>query len=315
MIVALAGGVGGAKLAFGLSRVLPAQQLTLVVNIGDDFEHLGLHIAPDLDTVMYTLAGLANPETGWGVAGESWNFIAAAERLGAPGWFRLGDRDMATHVLRLERLRAGRTLTEVTAEFCSKLGIGCTVLPASDNPVRTTLRTDVETLAFQDYFVRLRCEPAVQSFHFRGAETARANPRALAALADPGLEAILFCPSNPFVSIAPILAIPALDRAFQEARVPKIAVSPIIGGQAVKGPAAKMMRELGLDVSVVGIARHYRGLIDGLVLDEADAALAGEVEALGLKAKVLPTMMRDDQDRIRLARDVLAWARSWPRAS
>jgi LPPG:FO 2-phospho-L-lactate transferase len=315
MMVALAGGVGGAKLAFGLNRVLPPDRLTLVVNTGDDFEHLGLHIAPDLDTVMYTLAGLANPETGWGVVGETWGFMQAAERLGAPNWFRLGDRDMATHVLRAERLRAGRSLTEVTAEFCTRLGIGCTVLPASDDPVRTTVRTDAGTLAFQDYFVRLHCEPAVKSFHFRGAETARANPKALAALADPRLEAVVFCPSNPFVSVAPILAIPALDRAFQDAKAPKIAVSPIIGGQAVKGPAAKMMRELGLDVSALGVARHYRGLIDGLVLDQADAALAPEVEALGMRAAVLPTMMRDDRDRIRLARDVVGLARSWPRAS
>ena len=315
MIVALAGGVGGAKLAFGLSRVLPPDQLSIIVNTGDDFEHLGLHIAPDLDTVMYTLAGLANPETGWGVVGESWAFMGAVERLGGPAWFRLGDQDMATHITRAEHLRAGQSLSQVTRALCQKLGIGCAVLPMSDDPVRTMVRTSGDTLAFQDYFVRLKCEPVVTGFAFHGAETARANADARAALSDPKLQAVLFCPSNPFVSIAPILAVPGLDKAFRAARVPKIAVSPIVGGAAVKGPAAKMMHELGLDVSALGVARHYRGLIDALVLEEADSVLAPQVEALGLRAPVMPTMMRNDEDRVRLARAVLDLARSWTSAS
>jgi len=309
MIVALAGGVGGAKLAFGLSRVLPPDQLTIVVNTADDFEHLGLHIAPDLDTVMYTLAGLANPETGWGLAGESWNFIAAAERLGAPSWFRLGDRDMATHVLRAERLRHGASLTEVTGELCGRLGVTHTVLPMSDDPVRTIVQTDADELAFQDYFVRLRCEPVARGFRFAGAETAKANAQALAALAK--AEMVLFCPSNPFVSIAPILAVEGFRAAIGTCRGPVIAVSPIVGGAAVKGPAAKMMAELGLDVSVIGVAQHYRGVIDGLVLDTQDAALAGAVEVQGIHAPVMPTMMRNDADRIALARAVVDLARSW----
>jgi LPPG:FO 2-phospho-L-lactate transferase len=304
MIVALAGGVGGAKLAFGLAQVLPPERLSIIVNTGDDFEHLGLTVCPDLDTVMYTLAGLANPETGWGLAGETWNFMTAVERLGGPTWFRLGDRDIATHVTRTEALRSGKTLTDVTATLCAGLGIGCTVLPMSDDPVRTTVDTADGVLAFQDYFVRLRCEPAVRGFRFAGAERAKANPRALAALAQ--ARAIVLCPSNPFVSIGPMLAVAELDKAIRCARMPIVAVSPIIGGAAVKGPAAKMMHELGLDVSVVGVAAHYRKLVDTLVLDETDAALAPAVEAMGLCAPVMPTLMKSDADRIALARRVLA---------
>jgi LPPG:FO 2-phospho-L-lactate transferase len=313
MIVALAGGVGGAKMAFGLSRVLPPEQLTIIVNTADDFEHLGLHVAPDLDTVMYTLAGLANPETGWGLAGETWGFMSAIERLGGPSWFRLGDHDIATHVLRSERLRAGERLTEVTAELCAALGIRCAVLPMSDDPVRTMVETPTGILPFQEYFVHLKCEPAVRGFSFAGAATAKPSERALAALAQ--AEAIVFCPSNPFVSVAPILAVAGLDKAIRTAKAPIVAVSPIIGGAAVKGPAAKMMLELGLDVSVVGIASHYRKLVDGLVLDEADAVLAPAVEATGLRASVMPTLMRNDADRIRLAQATLDWVRGWTSGS
>jgi LPPG:FO 2-phospho-L-lactate transferase len=313
MIVALAGGVGGAKLAFGLAHVLPPEQLTIVVNTGDDFGHLGLHVSPDLDTVMYTLAGLANPETGWGLAGETWNFMRAVERLGGPNWFRLGDHDIATHVTRTDALRSGKTLTEVTATLCKILGIRCAVLPMSDDPVRTMVDTTDGPLAFQDYFVRLRCEPAVRGFRFAGAETAKASPRALNALGK--ARAIVLCPSNPFVSIAPLLAVDGFDKAIRGARAPVIAVSPIIGGTAVKGPAAKMMQELGLDVSVVGVAAHYRTLVDTLVLDEADAALAPAVEAMGLRAAVMPTLMRSDADRIALARRVIELAGAWTSAS
>lgn len=313
MIVALAGGVGGAKMAFGLSRVLPPDQLTVIVNTADDFEHLGLQVCPDLDTVMYTLAGLANPETGWGLAGETWGFMSAIKRLGGPDWFRLGDHDIATHVLRTERLRAGKRLTEVTSELCAALGIRCAVLPMSDDPVRTMVETPDGVLPFQEYFVHLKCEPVVRGFQFEGAATAKPSARALAALAQ--AEAIVLCPSNPFVSIAPILAVAGLDKAIRTAKAPVVAVSPIIGGAAVKGPAAKMMLELGLDVSVVGIASHYRKLIDGLVLDEADAALAPAVEAMGVRGAVMPTMMRNDNDRMRLARATLDWVRGWTSAS
>jgi LPPG:FO 2-phospho-L-lactate transferase len=299
MILALAGGVGGARLADGLAALL-GRELVVVVNTGDDFEHLGLSISPDLDTVMYTLAGIANPETGWGIAGESWNFLEQIGRLGGPDWFRLGDRDLATHVLRTERLRRER-LTTITADLCRRLGIAARVLPMCDAPVRTMVETEGGPLAFQDYFVRLRCAPSVRGFAFVGAERAEPSPEIRAALGDAGLAAILLCPSNPFVSIDPILAVPGLKALLRGRGVPIVAVSPIIAGAAVKGPAAKMMQELGLEVSALAIAEHYRGFIDALLVDESDAALAPRIERLGIAAPVAPTLMRTREDRRRLA--------------
>jgi LPPG:FO 2-phospho-L-lactate transferase len=308
MIVALAGGVGGAKLADGLARHL-GRELTVIVNTGDDFEHLGLHVSPDLDTVMYTLAGIANPEQGWGLAGESWNFLDQLARLRGPSWFRLGDRDLAVHVLRSERLRRGERLTAVTADLCAALGIASRILPMTDAPVRTIVETADGPLPFQDYFVRLRCEVAVTGFRFDGIDDARPSPEVAAALGDPALEGIILCPSNPFVSIDPILSVPGMRALLGQAGVPVVAVSPIIAGAAVKGPAAKMMKELGLAISSLTVASRYRGLVSGLIVDAADAALRPDIEALGMAVRSMDTLMRDGADRERLAAQCLAFAR------
>jgi LPPG:FO 2-phospho-L-lactate transferase len=309
-VVALAGGVGGAKLADGLMRCRGGE-LTVIVNTGDDFEHLGLSISPDLDTVMYTLAGIANRETGWGITGETWHALAQLARLGGPDWFRLGDRDLATHILRTERLRRGERLTAITADLCAALGIAARVLPMTDDRVRTIVHSGEERYAFQDYFVRLRCAPPVTGLTFEAAAAARPSAEVTAALADASLAAIILCPSNPYLSIDPILAVPGLRDAIVAAQVPVLAVSPIIGGTAVKGPAAKMMKELGFGASVVTIARHYAGLIGGLVIDDADAQHAGEIEASGVRVRVSAILMRDADDRTRLAAECLAFAREF----
>jgi LPPG:FO 2-phospho-L-lactate transferase len=303
-VVALAGGVGGAKLADGLAQLL-GERLTAIVNTGDDFTHLGLHISPDLDTVMYTLAGIANPQTGWGIAGETWNFLGQVERLGGPAWFRLGDRDLASHVLRTQRLAAGDSQSAVTAALARALGVTARLLPMSDDPVRTIIRTDSGELPFQDYFVRLACAVPVRSIRYDGAPAARLNP-ALAAVAD--LSAIIICPSNPYLSVDPVLAVPGMRAWLRAQGCPIVAVSPIVGGAAIKGPAAKIMAELGAPVSAVGIARHYAGLVDGLVIDAADAGLAAEIAAEGMAVKVAQTVMSSRDDRVALARACLGFA-------
>ena len=306
-VVALSGGVGGAKLALGLSRVVPSDRLVIVANTGDDFEHLGLHVAPDLDTVMYNLAGLSNEMTGWGREGETWSFLGALEEIGGETWFRLGDRDLAVHVERTRRLARGETLSDVTAALCERLGILPRVVPMSDQPVRTLIATARGELAFQHYFVRERCEPEVKGFRFAGIEQARPSPAFAEVLADPELEAIVICPSNPFVSVDPVLAVPGVEAAVREAAAPVIAVSPIIAGSALKGPAAKMMRELRVPATAVEVARHYtrRGLLDGFVLDQQDEALRGEIEALGIAVAVTDTVMVSLDDRERVAQVVL----------
>jgi len=304
-ILALAGGVGGAKLAEGLAAILPPGELTVAVNVGDDFEHLGLHISPDIDTVTYTLAGLNNKEQGWGLEGETWNFITALERLGGEAWFRLGDRDIATHIERTRRLKT-ETLSAVTADFAARLGIRQKIVPVSDDPVRTMVRTDHGLLAFQDYFVRLRCAPRVEKLEFPGIEDMTPSAGLLAALAAPNLETIVICPSNPFLSILPILSIPGIRLALEGRDAPLVAVSPIIGGEAVKGPAAKIMDELGYTVSSVGVAGFYGRLLDGLMIDTVDAHLAPEID--GSEVLVGDTMMRNSEDRRRVAADVLAFA-------
>jgi LPPG:FO 2-phospho-L-lactate transferase len=313
MIVALAGGVGGARLAAGLQQCMAPGDLTVIVNTADDFEHLGLSISPDLDTVMYTLAGLENAEQGWGLAGETWSFMEAMARLGGETWFRLGDRDLATHVERTRRLKDGEPLSKIARALCVRLGVRCRVLPMCDGRVRTRVETDEGWLAFQDYFVRRRCVPRLVSLEFDGAAEARALPAALDALSDDALEAIVLCPSNPFVSIAPILAVAGLRQALDQRRVPLVAVSPIVGGAAIKGPAAKMMAELGVDTSALGIARHYLGLVDGLVIDAVDRALAPQIDALGIPVHVTDTIMRDGESRRRLAAETLSFARNLPR--
>jgi LPPG:FO 2-phospho-L-lactate transferase len=308
MIVALAGGVGGAKLADGLARVVTHERLTIAVNTGDDFTHLGLHVSPDLDTVMYTLAGRNNTETGWGLAGETWSFMEALGRLGGETWFRLGDQDLATHVERTRRLGAGETLSTVTADLCRRLGIDHPVVPMSDDPVRTIVLTEDRTLAFQDYFVRLGCEPTVTGFTFDGAAAARPSPALHEVMVSGATEAVVICPSNPFVSVDPILAVPNIAGWLDRRTFPVVAVSPIVGGRAIKGPAAKMMDELGEEVSALTIARHYGERLDGLVIDVADEALAPVIEALGPRVTVAETVMKNAADRAQLAAAVIAFA-------
>jgi LPPG:FO 2-phospho-L-lactate transferase len=312
LVVALSGGIGGAKLALGLSRVLPGDELLIVANTGDDFEHLGLSISPDIDTLMYTLAGLDNPATGWGRRDETWSFMASIGALGGEDWFRLGDRDLATHVERTRRLRAGETLSQVTSDFCRRVGIGPRILPMSDDRVRTRVKTDDGWLDFQDYFVRQQCRPVVRELAFEGAAQARPQPEILAALARGAVRAVVICPSNPFLSVEPILAVPGLKEAIAAAGAPVVAVSPIIGGQAVKGPTAKMMRELGLEASAGAVARRYGTLLDGYLIDAADLAETASISATVTPAPILMTSL---EDREALARRVLAAADALRRGS
>ena len=302
-IVALAGGVGGAKLAHGLAQILSPEDLTVIVNTGDDFEHYGLYISPDLDTVCYTLAGLANPETGWGRVDETWNAIENAKRLGGPSWFNLGDQDIGTHLERTRRLSKGQTLSQITRDFCNAWGVGPTVLPMSDQPIRTIVETDEGDLAFQEYFVHRKCEPKVKGFRFEGVEIAKAAPDAFEALE--AADAVVICPSNPWVSIDPILQV--LDLRSTVHRPPSIiAVSPIIGGETVKGPAAKMYAELGIQPSALAVAEHYRDLLSGFVLDNVDKELS---ERIDIPTLTTDTLMNSLTKRARLASDVLNFIR------
>ncbi len=304
-VVALAGGVGGAKLADGLAQVLQPGELTIVVNTGDDFEHFGLKICPDLDTVCYALAGIANPETGWGRQGETWRAIESAERLGAPTWFHLGDLDLGTHLERTRRYHAGQPLSQVTADFCRAWGIQAKVLPMTDDRVATVVHTQHEgDLAFQEYFVHRRCEPQVTGFDFIGIETARPAPGVLDALQNADL--IVICPSNPWVSIGPILAVPGIQELV--AARPVVAVSPIVGGKAIKGPAAKMYAELGFVPSALTVARHYGTLVKWLVIELIDANQVDEIHHSGIIPFATETIMVSREDRIRLARKILELA-------
>ena len=310
-MVALAGGVGGAKLAHGLYRALPAAALTVLVNTADDFTLHGLRICPDLDTVLYTLAGLANPATGWGVAGDTFAALDMLRRYGAGDtWFQLGDRDFATHILRTQRLAEGRPLSAVIGEMAAALGVSATLLPMSDTPVATLVRTDAGDLSFQDYFVRRHHSDQVRCLAFTGVEAARAPAALGAALA--GAEAIIFCPSNPLVSIGPILAVPGVRDLLRDSPAPRVAVSPIVGGKALRGPADQMLATLGHEVSALGVARLYAGLIDGMIIDSLDAGLAPPIAALGLQVEVTNTIMQDDSDRQALAETALAFAARLP---
>ncbi len=299
-VVALAGGVGGARLCQGLSQCLPAHQLTVVVNTGDDFEHWGLQICPDLDTVMYTLASLNDTAQGWGVRGDTRHLMQALARLGGEEWFALGDQDVATHLMRTTLLKT-HSLSAVTAQLCQRLGIQVTVVPMSDQPVRTQVETDQGRLAFQDYFVRRACQPVFKSLVFSGIEVARPSPGFLAALSDPELSAVVVCPSNPLLSIEPILALPSVRAQLRALSVPVVAVSPFIGGQAVKGPAAKMFKELGLPATASGLVEYYQGLLDGVVIDKADGPPSG------VKVCSTDILMRDAGDQARLARELLTF--------
>jgi LPPG:FO 2-phospho-L-lactate transferase len=306
-ILALSGGIGGARLAAGLQAALPAGRLSIVANTGDDFEHLGLCVSPDLDTLLYTLSGLANPDTGWGRAGETWSFMEEVARLGLDTWFRIGDRDLAVHLYRTRALHDGKSLSAITAELAALFGIAAQLLPMSDEPVRTVLETDAGSLPFQDYFVRLGCRPAVTAIRFEGAEHARPAAAFASRLQSAELAGIVICPSNPFLSIDPILSVPGVAEALRGAAVPVVAITPIVQGRALKGPTAKIMQELGLPVSPAAVAEHYAGLIDGFVLDVADESLAPSISKRGVAVATANTVMRTDDDRAALARATLAF--------
>jgi LPPG:FO 2-phospho-L-lactate transferase len=305
LVLALSGGVGGAKLALGLHHAVAPENLLVVANTGDDFEHLGFAISPDIDTLTYALAGLDNKTLGWGREDESWTFMETLAILGGPTWFRLGDRDLALHAVRTLRLRAGDTLSAITADIARRLGIAARILPMSDQPVRTRVDTDEGLLDFQDYFVGRQCRPVVKSLAFAGADAAQPHPDFLAGLASPRLRAVIVCPSNPFISVEPILALPGVRAALAACRAPVVAVSPIIGGKAVKGPTAKMMAELGITPSAAAVAQRYGDLLDGYVLDTEDAALE---KTLGLPCAITQTLMKTLDDKTALAHTALSLA-------
>lgn len=308
-VIALSGGVGGAKLALGLSRCVDGDDLTVVANTADDFEHLGLYISPDVDTVLYTLAGISNPEQGWGLAEESWQCMSALERLGGETWFRLGDRDLALHIQRTRLLKEpGATLTGVTEYLSRALSVAVTILPMCDQSVATVVQTPQGDMPFQHYFVRERCNPVVTGFRFAGIEQARINPRLVKRCAQSAARCIVLCPSNPYVSLAPMLDIKGMREFLRGQSAPVIAVSPIVGGGALKGPAAKMMQELKVEPSVLAVARMYRGFVDGLVIDTVDADAVSAIADLGITPLVTQTVMRTLDDREQLARDVLDFA-------
>jgi len=300
-VVLLAGGVGGAKLADGLAQILPAQRLNIVVNTGDDFQHLGLKICPDLDTVMYMLAGVNNDETGWGRQNESWRTISEAGRLGGPDWFKLGDLDLATHLVRSHMLEEGKPLTAATRQLCQRFGVSVSVLPMSDQPAPTTIESDDGIRPFQEWFVKERWQPAANKIHFP--EDIKASPAVMSALQKADL--VLIAPSNPFVSIDPILNVYPIKSMVTDLPMAVVAVSPIIGGRAVKGPAAKMMAEMGMPVTAAAVADYYGDLIDGFVYDQEDA---GTLEGLDVAHLAVDSWMQDQADRVRLAKDVLAFA-------
>lgn len=306
-VALLIGGVGGAKLAVGLAAILPPERLTIIVNTGDDFEHLSLHISPDLDTVVYNLAGVANPETGWGLAGDTFHAMEMVGQRGGAGWFRLGDRDLGVNLLRADMLRSGKTLSEVTRHLAQSWNVQHPVLPMSDDPVRTWLETEQGELGFQEYFVRERWQPVVKRIVFKNAENARPTPEVLSALESATL--IVIGPSNPYLSIDPILAVPGVRDRIIENPAPCVAVSPIVGGQALKGPAAKLMSELDVAASPDSLARHYDGILDGIIIDTVDQSVVSELESRGTNAVALNTIMQSLPDKVRLAQELLIWAK------
>ncbi len=308
-VLALCGGVGGAKLALGLSHVLGDDELSVVVNTGDDFTHLGLRICPDIDTVTYTLAGCVNTETGWGRAGETGEFMTSLKTLGGEDWFYLGDKDLAMHVERTRRLAAGEGLGSVTQALSRKLGVSVPLIPMTDDKLETQVEVESDgtslTLPFQDYFVRQRCEPKLKAIHFVGQESAQPHPQFLASLQDPDLDLIVICPSNPFLSIDPILALPGIRGILQKTTVPVVAISPIIGGAAVKGPTAKIMAELGLKMNSITVADYYQDIVSGFILDHRDGGEADAIRGIIPRVGVAQTLMQTLQDKIDLARETL----------
>ena len=312
-VLALSGGIGGAKLALGLSKILDPQELVIVANTGDDFEHLGLYICPDIDTLLYTLSGVSNTTTGWGLAEETWSFMQAVQKDNPDeAWFQLGDKDLETHRYRTQRLVEGATLTDLTAELAQRFQVRPVVLPMSDNPVRTYLLAENATgtswLSFQEYFVKQRCEPRVHAIEYRGSAEATVSLQLETALTEGTMQAVILCPSNPFLSIDPILAVPGMKKLLRACAAPVIAVSPVVGGQALKGPTAKIMKELGMVADVATVAGHYVDFIDGLVIDLQDQDELERVRAMGMSATVTNTVMVSLEDRMQLARDALNFA-------
>ncbi|MED5429195.1 MAG: 2-phospho-L-lactate transferase [Chloroflexota bacterium] len=303
-VLALAGGVGGAKLALGLRDILDEESLAIVVNTGDDEEFFGLHVSPDLDTVMYTLGGIANPDTGWGISGETFRSLNRLRQYGADTWFNLGDLDMATHIRRTQLLGQGNTLSEVTNSLCSSLGIAHSIFPMTDDTLKTVVITEISEMSFQEYFVKNRCDPRVISLRFDSPSECSPSPGFVTALNESDL--LVFCPSNPFLSVDPILAVPGVRKKIENFRGARVAVSPIVGGEAIKGPAGKILRELGHEVSCVGVAKRYVDLCDVFIIDNVDADLASTIEKLGMRVVVTNTIMNNDQEKRTLAREILS---------
>lgn len=306
MIVALSGGTGGAKLVEGLAAVLDPRQLTVICNTGDDCVFHGLHVSPDIDTITYTLAGLSDTEKGWGIKGDSFVALDQLRRLGADAWFNLGDKDLATHILRTQRVREGRTLSEITAQIRLALGVAVTILPMSDGRVETRVQTPAGEISFQEFFVKERWAPEVLSVRFAGAEQSRPAPGVLDAIG--AAEAIIICPSNPVTSLGPILAVPGIRPALEEAAAPVVGVSPIVGARAISGPAHKLMRAAGWESSALGVAQCYRGFLDRFLIAEEDRESAAEIARLGIEPRCADICMRSLADKKRLAAEVLAWA-------
>lgn len=301
-VTAFAGGVGGAKLIDGLAACLPSEKLTVIVNTGDDFEFLNLHISPDIDTICYTLAGFSNPDTGWGIINDSWVILDNLKKLGGPTWFQIGDRDFSTHLERTRRIHNGETLSQVTEQFCNVWGIKIKVIPMTNDPVSTYIHSiDFGDLPFQDYFVRLKCEPVIKAIEFKGLNSAKPAPGVVEAISE--ADVVIICPSNPWVSIDPIVSIKGiLPKVINK---PSIAISPIIHGKAIKGPAAKMFRELGLEPSAVAVADHYKSFVKAVVIDREDQDLEEDIKKLGLKTFTANIMMVSKESRIQVAKDVL----------
>ena len=308
--IALSGGVGGAKLALGLEKIISSEDLIVVGNVGDDFKHFGLHISPDIDTLLYTLSGKSDLEKGWGLANETWAFMSAMKELGGASWFQLGDRDLATHVERTRRLYNGESLSEVTDFFRKTLGIQAYIVPATDDYLRTIVETDTGVLSFQEYFVRERCNPRIKNLYFEGAGAALPSPSLTKELKGEEIKTIIFCPSNPLLSIDPILSIQGLKTGFIDSGAKIVAVTPIVNGVAIKGPAAKNLKEFGYPVSALTVAKHYRGLIHGFVLDQRDHDEAKQIEKLGISVLQADTIMNDVKTKVKLAEKTLEFAYS-----
>jgi LPPG:FO 2-phospho-L-lactate transferase len=308
--LALSGGVGGAKLALGLSHVLDTEQLLVVANTGDDFQHLGFSVSPDIDTLIYTLSGLNNRELGWGRQDESWNFMQACEELGMETWFQLGDKDLALHLFRTQALSQGLTLSKVTDELCKRFDIKTRIVPMSDDPVKTFINTTTGTLPFQEYFVKHRCLPEVTGIEYEGIDKAKMSSSFGQYLNDPALQAVIICPSNPFLSVQPILSLPLVRKKMKEIMPPVIVVSPIVEGEALKGPTAKMMKELNIDCDVNGIVELYADIADGIVIDNKDSVHVEKIESRGIKVHTSNIVMQSLQDRIDLAREVVQFSKT-----